>query len=211
MSLPHILIGGGGHARVLLELLRLRELSVLGVTEQDVGSFTGLMGLPTLGSDDVILDHPAESVLLVNGVGSVASTGPRAQPFERFSDLGYDFPTLVHPSAWVSPSAVLGHGTQVMAGAIIQAGVVVGDNVIINTGAIVDHDCEVGSHAHIGPGVVLSGTVQVGVGAHVGVGARVNQGLRIGSSALVAAGSVVIRDVVDDATVQGVPARERQT
>ncbi len=211
MSLPHILVGGGGHARVLLELLRLREQHVLGVTEQDLSSFTGLADLPTLGGDDIILGHPPDSVLLVNCLGSVASTRARRQLYERFSDLGYRFATLVHPSAWVSPSAVLGQGAQVMAGAIIQVGVVIGDNVIINTGAIVDHDSAVGGHAHICPGVVLSGGVEVGVGAHVGVGARVIQGLGIGSNALVAAGAVVIRDVTDGATVQGIPARERQT
>ena len=205
MSLPHILLAGGGHARVVLEVLRAQGKSVLGVTERDPAGFAGLPGLECLGDDQAILSRPPDSVLLVNGVGSTRS---RRKLFEDFKARGYRFATLVHPSAVVSDSATLGEGAQVMAGAVVQAGAMVGDNAIVNTRACVDHDCRIGAHVHLAPGTVLSGNVTIGDGAHLGTASVVIQGIHIGEDALVAAGAVVLRDVRGAATVMGVPARE---
>jgi len=208
VSLPHILLAGGGHARVVLEALRAQGASVLGVTERDPAGFAGLPGLECLGDDQAILSRSPDSVLLVNGLGSVDSTRSRRKLFEDFKARGYRFATLVHPSAVVSDSATLGEGAQIMAGAVVQAGAMVGDNVIVNTRACVDHDCRIGAHVHLAPGTVLSGNVTIDDGAHLGTGSVVIQGIHIGEDALVAAGAVVLRDVRDAATVMGVPARE---
>jgi UDP-perosamine 4-acetyltransferase len=163
--------------------------------------------LPRLGGDDAVLGYAPGTVLLVNGVGSADSTAHRARLYQRFRSLGYGFAPVVHPAAVLSPSASLGEGVQVMAGAVVQAGVEAGANVIVNTGAVVDHDCRLGDHAHVASGAVLAGGVQVGSGAHIGAGATLIQGVAVGASALVAAGAVVIADVAPGARVAGVPAR----
>ncbi len=209
MSQPVILLGAGGHARVLVDALRLQaDLRWRGILDPDpalVGATR--FGLPVLGCDDALGDHPPAEVLLVNGLGSVRSTTERQRLFERCRLAGYGFLSVIHPSAVIARDVRLGEGVQLMAGAIVQAGASVGDDSILNTRASMDHDTHIGAHVHVAPGATLCGHVVVEDGVHVGAGATVLQHLRIGGGALVAAGAVVIRDVPPLATVMGVPAR----
>lgn len=209
MNYPVIILGAGGHAKVLIDALRLRSVEVLGLTDADPGKKGQLLlGVSVIGSDEEIAKYPAETVRLVNGLGSVGVGPNRGRLFERFKSDGYQFANVIHPSAIIAPDVILSEGVQIMAGAIVQTGSRIGNNVIINTRAAVDHDCHVGDHAHISPGVTFSGGVLVGENTHVGTGATVIQNIRIGCNCLVAAGAVVVRDVPDGAKVVGVPARE---
>jgi UDP-perosamine 4-acetyltransferase len=207
MSLPVIVIGGGGHAKVLIDALRAGSIPVLAVTDADPRKIGAeLLGIPVAGSDELVQNHDPKSVRLVNGLGSVRPTDRRRLIYEKFKARGFSFASVIHPSAIVSREVILGEGVQIMAGAVVQAGSTIGDNSILNTRTAVDHDCIIGRHVHLAPGVVLSGGVQVDDGAHVGTSASVIEGVRIGNSALVAAGSVVVKDVPPGATVSGVPA-----
>jgi len=203
-----ILVGGGGHARVLLDSLRLLSVQVLGIVDRDPDAvMKRVLGVPILGPEKVILDHDPSEILLVNGLGGVGDTSSRRRVFQSFSARGYSFAGVVHPKAIISSTVLLSEGIQVMAGAVLNPGTTVGDNSIINTSASVDHDCRIGAHVHIAPGVTLSGTVTVGEGAHVGTAATVIQGVTIGARAIVGAGAVVLRDVASETTVVGNPAR----
>lgn len=205
---PVILLGGGGHARVLLESLRLRSVRVLGITDPNPDTvMTGVVGIPVLGPDRVILEHDPSEILLVNGLGSVRDTSARKRLFESFVSRGYAFAAVVHPKAIVASTALLAEGVQLMAGAVVQPGVSLRENVIVNTNASIDHDGQIGAHVHIAPGATLSGGVTVRDGAHIGTGAVVIEGITIGAGATVGAGAVVLRDVPEDATVVGNPAR----
>lgn len=209
MNYPLIILGAGGHAKVLIDALRLRSVEVLGIADTDPDKKGQLLlGVPVLGGDEQIMKYPAEKIQLVNGIGSVRVTQLRRKLFEHFKISGYQFASIVHPSAIIAGDVVLSEGAQIMAGAVIQAGCHVGINTVINTGSVVDHDCHIGDHAHIAPGATLSGGVVVGENSHVGTGATVIQGIRIGRNSLVAAGAVVIRDVKDGTRVIGVPAKE---
>jgi len=209
LNYPLIILGAGGHAKVLIDALRLQSVKILGIADADHGKKGQLrLGVPVLGGDEVVMIYTVEKIHLVNGVGSVRVNPLRRQIFERYKRMGYRFASVVHPSAIVAIDVALSEGAQIMAGAIVQAGCYVGANAIINTGSIVDHDCHIWEHAHISPGVTLSGGVRVGENAHIGTGATVIQGIQIGRNCLVAAGAVVIRDVPDDATVAGIPAKE---
>jgi len=203
---PLILVGAGGHARVLLSALLLLERPILGFVDIDE-SQRELLGIQRIGNDDVVLDYDAQQVLLVNGVGSVASVRNRLRVYEFFRARGYNFASVIHPGAIIAPETDLADGVQMMAGAILQTGCVVREDCIINTGALLDHDCIIQPHAHIAPGAVLSGAVHVGARAHVGAGATVIQGVHIGSDSIVGAGAVVLSDVPESCTVVGVPAR----
>ena len=203
-----IVIGAGGHARVLLDVLARGGIAVAGLTDADPAKHGKLLGgVRILGADGVLDGHPPASTVLVNALGSTESMAMRQAVFERFKAAGYGFLTVAHPSALIASDTVLGEGAQVMAGAIIQSGARIGANSIVNTGAQVDHDCVIGSHVHLSPGSILSGTVTVADGTHVGTAASVVQGLRVGRGCLVAAGAVVTENVADGERVAGVPAR----
>jgi sugar O-acyltransferase (sialic acid O-acetyltransferase NeuD family) len=207
-SLPIVVIGAGGHARVVVDALQRAGLEVEGVTGLE--PVAGVLGAQYLGTDDVILARDRQSVRLANGIGSIDATGARAATFDRFAALGYEFVRVIHPSAVIARSAQLGDGAQVMAGAIIQPAARLGKNVLVNTRASVDHDCVIGDHVHIAPGATLSGGVTVEAGAHVGAGAVILQGRTVGARAVVGAGATVHRDVRPGVVVVGVPAKERK-
>lgn len=209
MSVPVIVLGAGGHAKVLIEALLNNGAVIAGIVDPNpVLLGTEILGVQVIGGDEVVAGYPPTDVLLVNGVGSIGRPEVRTLVFERFISQGYRFATVVHSSAVVASDVMLGEGAQVMAGVVIQPGTRIGCNAIINTRASVDHDCRVEDHSHLAPGVTLSGNVAVGAWTHVGTGATVIQGISIGANCLVGAGALVIRVVPDNTTVMGVPARE---
>lgn len=209
MKLPLILIGAGGHAKVLLDALLGAGQAVHGLTDADPAKAGQVVqGVPVLGDDTEISAFAPEAVRLVNGIGSVRVSTLRRQIYDDFKNRGYFFERAVHTSAVVASDVILAEGAQIMAGVVLQTGSRIGENAIINTRAAIDHDCVIGSHVHVSPGAVLCGNVEVGESSHIGAGTTVIQGVRIGRNCLVAAGAVVIRDVPDGATVAGVPAKE---
>lgn len=207
MSSDVVVLGAGGHARVLLGALA--DVTILGLTDGDPAKAGAMVsGIPILGADDALKAFSVNQILLVNGVGSTGNNEKRRTLFVRFKEAGYTFLNVRHASATVAADAVLEEGVQIMAGVVLQTGCSIGENSILNTGAVVDHDCRIGRHVHIAPGAVLCGGVAVGDNAHVGAGATVIQGVRIGNDCLVGAGAVVVRDVPPGMKVAGVPAKE---
>lgn len=208
MNRPVLILGAGGHAKVLIEALLQSGATLAGITDPDPDlAGKTLLEVPVLGGDDVVSDFPQTEILLVNGLGSVGVPVARRGLFERYKAMGYRFATVIHPSAIIASDVELGEGVQVMAGVVIQPGCRVGCNTIINTRASVDHDCIIGSNVHVAPGVTLSGGVSIKDVAHIGTGATIVQGIKIGAHCVVGAGSVVIRDVNDSTSVVGVPAK----
>lgn len=205
-----MILGGGGHAKVLIDTLKLQNMEILGIVDPVIEKGTKVSGISVLGDGPTVFAHPPDSVKLVNALGSIRSTENRKRLFERFQKKGYSFSEVIHPSAILAPDVHLGEGVQIMAGVVIQTGCTIGTNAICNSRASIDHECQIGQHVHLAPGVTLSGEVTIDNGAHVGVGSTVIQGVKIGKNSLVGAGSVVIQDIAEEATVFGVPARARQ-
>lgn len=206
MALPIIILGGGGHAKVVIDSLLQRGREILGFCclERNVRS---IPGLKCLGGDEVVLEFGIEEVRLANGIGAVGSNHVRSAVYERFAKEGYVFDQVLHPAAVIASDVQLDKGVQIMAGTVLQSGSRIDINSIINTNASVDHDCRLGRHIHVAPGATLCGNVTVGDEAFIGAGATIIQGKTIGARSIVGAGAVVVEDVLPDVTIVGVLAR----
>lgn len=208
MTKALVLLGGGGHSIVVAGLAKACGYEIHGVIDPSPNCKAVVKGGYTyLGADEICLKEYSANLFFACAIGSERSCNLREKIFTSAKQHEFQFPTLIHPRAYVSPTANIGQGTQVMAGAVIQDFAVVQDNVIINTSASIDHECSIASHSHLAPGVRLSGCVQVGVKTHIGTGAVVIQNIKIGGEALVAAGAVVVKDIPPQGKVRGVPAR----
>ena len=198
-----LLIGGGGHAKVVFDTIRASGMGVIGYCDDNAHS--AMSGtLEYLGAIGGASGHDAPVVIAIGDVGTrrrfIGELGSGARVAEP----------IIHPSAVVSASAELGEGVLVGAGAVINADARVGSHVIINSGVIVEHDCRIGENVHVAPGTVLGGGVSVGSDSLVGIGARVLPGVVVGAGCVVGAGAVVTRDVGDGETVVGVSGRVRE-
>jgi len=203
-----VIIGAGGHARVVADAMQACGVLLTGfVTPEIERAFGVLEGIERIGDDKDLLARNPRDFVLVNGVGSTGSPHARRDVFVKFKSAGFSFASIVHPRAIVASHVSMGEGAQIMAGAVVQTGVRIGANSIVNTGAIVDHDTCLGDHVHVGPGAALSGDVIVGAVSHIGSGASVIQGRRIGDEVVVGAGAAVVSNVESGSTVVGVPAR----
>lgn len=205
-----IILGGGGHAKVLIDcLITAKSARIIAALESDQSKWgSTVMGVPIIDEDVSIAALKQKSVThFAVGVGSVGDTRTRQRLFKRGCDLGLKPLIAIHPSATVAASAIIGPGCQVLAGAIINPEATLETCVLINTGAIVEHDCRIGEFAHIAPRACLCGGVSVETWAHIGAGAVIRQKIVIGKGAIVGAGAVVIKDVPAKAIVAGVPAR----
>jgi UDP-perosamine 4-acetyltransferase len=208
-SKPWVLLGAGGHASVVLALLRELQCDVLGVSDPALlaESISKWQGLPVWDDATVLTKHSPNHVFLANGVGFVQTPEPRQRVFDTYADRGYVFPALVHPFSWVAKDVFVSEGVQIMAGAVVQAGVQLGVNALLNTGVRIDHGCDIGPHSHVACGAVLCGNVHLGNHTFIGAGSVLIQGVSLGSHSTVGAGSVVLHSHGDHQRLVGTPAR----
>ncbi len=208
---PIIILGGGGHARVLADTLTLQGHRVLGFTAPQAQAPLSA-AIHWLGDDTAVRQHDPADVALVNGLGSTGRTSGRQALFDQLTGQGYRFAHVRHPAATVSELDVsLGQGVQLLAGSLIGPGVQLRDNVLINSRAVIEHDCRIGAHTHVATGAIVCGGCVIDPGVHVGAGAVLIQGITVGAGAIIAAGAVVTKNVEPLTLVAGVPGTAKRT
>lgn len=205
MAKPLVILGSGGHGRVVADIARAMGRTVAGFLDANVPAGRVFGGIKVLGGDPLLDDRAfiAQHEFIIAIAEQRARRRLATLVRERLGALV----SLVHPSAVVAPDVRIGAGTVLVAGSVVNPGAILGDLVIVNTGATVDHDCVLNDGVHICPGAHLAGTVTCGEDACIGTGAVVIQNVRIGARTMVGAGAVVIADVPTDVTVVGCPAR----
>lgn len=205
-----IVVGGGEHARVVVDAARTRPdlWHVRGFVDPRPVAQTVALGLEWLGDDSRALATQLPHHAFVLGVGAIGPGSVRAAIVTRYDEAGVSWATVVHASAVVSPTALLGEGTAVLAGAIVNPGAVVGRHVVVNSAAVVEHDVRVGDLAQIAPAAAVGGGASLGRDCYLGLGCRVRNHVEVGEGALVGMGAVVVAPVRPGAVVMGVPAKE---
>jgi len=198
-----LVLGAGGHGKVVADCALSCGLVVAGFVDDAVRPGLQILGIPVLGPMSELPRLRAAAGAVVVAIGDGAT---RVGLIEHSRSIGLRIPALIHPSATVSRFASIDDGTLVLAQAAINAGAQVGLGVIINTGATVDHDCIVGDGVHVCPGAHLAGNVRIGRFSWIGIGSCVKQGTVIGRNSVIGAGAAVVSDVADGTTVVGVPA-----
>jgi UDP-perosamine 4-acetyltransferase len=195
-----VVLGAGGHAKVVVATLLAAGSEVSGVFADDWQERgEELLGVPVRG--------PLRAALDAGVRGAVIAVGDNAARKRIAGELELPWATAVHPWACVERDVVLGPGTVVFAGAVIQPGSQIGAHVIVNTGARIDHDARIGDFSHVAPGCTLAGNVELRSGVFLGAGSTVVPGSRLGAWSTVGAGAAVVEEVAAGAIVVGVPAR----
>jgi sugar O-acyltransferase (sialic acid O-acetyltransferase NeuD family) len=195
-----LVIGSGGHAKVVISTALAAGLEIAGILDDNPQRW----GQSVLNA---VIDGPISKANEWRGSPAIIAVGDGSVRRRIARSLDLIWTAVVHPFSFVDPTVHLGEGTVVAAGAVIQPGAIVGDHCVVNTGATIDHDCRLGSFVTTGPGVHLAGNVSIGDEALLGVGCCARPGSRVGAGTIVGAGAVIIGDLPAGAIAYGAPAR----
>jgi sugar O-acyltransferase (sialic acid O-acetyltransferase NeuD family) len=215
MNKPMIILGAGGHAKVVLGVALDLGINVQCLTDTDKSKHgKTVSGIKIEGGDEILKKFNPDKVCLAIGLGVGSESSQlitqlkrRFDIFTKLSKQGHSFPSLVHPNAWVAKECSIGDGVQLFSGSIVQPGCTIGDLTIMNTKASIDHDSIIGKACHLAPGVTCGGAVEVGSYVHIGMSATILPNNKIEDNAIVAAGSVVNTNVSDGEKIGGIPAK----
>jgi len=199
-----IIYGGGGHGKTLIELIQaMGTYQIKGILDDGIDINTYILNYPVLGGNEMLPNLYSSGVRLsVNAVGGVGDNSIRIEVFQRLAKSGFICPPVVHPTAYLEPSATVSPGVQVFAQAYLGSEVKIGFGVIVNTTAIISHGCAIGDYTHISPGAILAGDVLIGNDVLVGMGATINLGVEIGDGVRIGNGATVKQDVPKNTIIQ---------
>lgn len=199
-----IIIGAGGHSKVVLDILIKNNQKVIGfIDDHKTGMFCSLPILGKVNDVPSLQEEYPESKFII-GIGDNAI---RKKIADSLAIHKINFGKAIHPSAEIGSETEVLEGTVIMANAVVNHSVQLGKHVIINTAATVDHDCRIADFSHISPGVNIAGGVTVEECVHVGIGSSVIQSVVIGSGSIIGAGAAVIHDIEKNTLAVGVPAK----
>lgn len=204
---PIAVIGGGGHAKVLLGILgKLKRYRVIGYTDlKDQGN---ILRATYLGMDQelVTLTRGGNALAAVLAVGQTALGRQRQELWSRLEKLPLSFPSVVSPDAIVNEGVTVAEATVVMDGVVINCGATIGRGTIVNTQSTIEHDVAIAEWVHVAPGATICGGSKIGRYSLIGAGATVIHGITITEGCLVGAGATVVRDLLEAGVYVGCPA-----
>jgi sugar O-acyltransferase (sialic acid O-acetyltransferase NeuD family) len=199
-----VIYGGGGHAKSLIDLIRAEsKYQIVGILDDSMPVGSLVLDVPVLGNGTMLVDLRRKRVgLAVNAVGGIGSITPRLQVYERLKLAGFRCPSVIHPRAYVEPTASVGEGAQLFFNAYVGSETKIGFGCIVNTGAILSHDCLLGDFVNISPGAILAGAVTIKERALVGMGVTINLNVIVGAGARVGNSAVIKADVPENGIVR---------
>ena len=203
MSKPSlILVGAGGHAGACLDVIeQLDAFHIAGLIGTEAELHNEYMGYLIIGVDRDLTALAEQYSHAIITVGQIESAEIRQRLFEQAVVAGFQMPVIVSPRAYVSKHAIVGAGTLIMHGAIVNAGAKIGKNCIINSRSLIEHDASVADNCHISTGAIVNGAATVGAGSFVGSGSVIKQGVILGRNCLVGMGIAVRYHYADNAKI----------
>lgn len=196
MNKEIIIIGSGGHSKVVINSLKKSKHKIAGVIVKKLGKETSYFGHRILGDDEFIEKCNPEKILIVNGIGiTPINLENRIKLNERVKELGFSFLNIIDTNAIIAKDSKILEGCQILAGSIIQPGVSIGKHTIVNTKASIDHDSIIAENCHIAPGVVVCGQVSIGKNTFIGAGTIISNNIEIGENCTIASGSHIFKNI----------------
>lgn len=196
-----MIIGAGGHAKVIADIVRKSGDNLVGFLDDSKEAGSEFFDAFILGKTDSYSEYSDKEFIIAIGNNVI-----REQIAEQMQNVS--FYTAIHPTAVIAEGASVGEGTCVMANAVINADANIGKHCIVNTASVVEHDNVISDYVHISPTAALAGTVNIGERTHVGIGAKVKNNTDICADVIVGAGAVVVKNITETGTYVGVPARK---
>lgn len=200
-----VIIGASGHAKVVKQTAEACGFDIVGFYD-DNPKLLGNTYLekPILGRISDLQQLGSDHYAII----AIGDNKIRKSIAEKLVHLKWL--SCIHPHSYVDKTVIIGQGTVIFAGSVIQPDTIIGQHCIINTSASVDHDCKLGDYSHCAPGSHLAGGVSIGVGSFIGIGSAIIPNINIGNWTIIGAGSAVIGDIPDDVTAYGCPAKVKE-
>ena len=191
-----ILYGASGHAKVIIDILLKSKIIITAIID-DNKNLKSILGFKVYRKQNTKIN---EELII-----SIGNNKTRKSISSKLKNVDYGI--AIHPKAIIDKTSSINNGTVIMANAIINSSVKIGKHCIINTNTVIEHDCIINDFAHISPSATLCGNVFIDKGTHIGAGAIINPNIKIGKWCIIGSGSVVIKDIPNNTTVVGNPAR----
>ena len=208
MAEEYVILGAGGHARVVLDALELNKKEIIGLTDHDLQPGDRCKGYEILGTDDVLGDLYKNGIrCAAMGIGHVGEPAVRNHVYQIAQEIGFVFPNIIHPTALQANSVIVGTGNLFLANSVVNDEAKIGNLCIINTSAVIEHEVIIGDGVHIAPNATILGRAQIGSNTFIGAGSVILQGVHVGADCIIGAGSIVLHDVEDHCVVVGNPGR----
>ena len=198
-----ILIGGGGHCHACIDVIENEDIYLIkGIVLPSLENSKSILGYPVIGTDQDLPKLLKETSHALICIGQIKNFEIRKNNFELLKKYGANFPIIKSPGAYSSRHAILGEGTILMHGSIVNSNAQVGANCIINTRSLIEHDAKVEDHCHISTGAIINGGVKVGMGSFIGSGSVLKEGIEIGKRVIIGAGQTILKNILDGTTVR---------
>jgi UDP-perosamine 4-acetyltransferase len=200
-----IIIGAGGHTRVVIDIAELLGYEIKGIIDINYQNQNEkILTYPVIGNINILGKYDPREVNIFISIGD---SKVRYNYYNKVKEIGFNIPTLIHPTAIISKHVIIGEGSLINAGVIINSKVKIGCNTIINTGSIIDHETIINDNVHVAPGCKIAGRVYIDDFSFIGIGTCIVDKIKIGKSVIVGAGTVVINDIDSGDIVAGIPGK----
>ena len=193
MKTPLVLVGCGGHALSLIDVIEsIQDWNIIGLIVQRSEVGKSILGYPCIGTDHDLAELKLHCQHACIGVGQIGLSSRRQHLIQTLTELDFVFPSIISRLAYVSRHASLGVGVTVGHGAVINAGAKIGGHTIVNSHALVEHDSMIGERCHVSTGVLINGGVKIGDDSFLGSGVMIRENLELPSNTIISAGKRVM-------------------